>query len=165
VITVTSAHRPCRSAHPDRRSPTATGRAHTVAPEAAVDGDAGGAPVTSSETARTGPTPPTPEAYSRMDRDPRFVELRRRFRNFVFPMTVVFLAWYLLYVLLSAFGRSFMDAKIVGNLNVAFFFGLLQFVSTFVIAWAYSRFADTRIDPLAKELHDEMMSGRVEETP
>jgi uncharacterized membrane protein (DUF485 family) len=119
--------------------------------------------VTSSETARTGPTPPTPEAYSQMDRDPRFVELRRRFRNFVFPMTVVFLSWYLLYVLLSAFGRGFMDAKVVGNLNVAFFFGLLQFVSTFVIAWAYSRFADRNIDPTAKVLHDELMSGRVGE--
>ena len=29
-----------------------------------------------------------------------------------------------------------MDTKVVGNLNVAFFFGLLQFVSTFLIAWA-----------------------------
>ena len=95
-----------------------------------------------------------------MDRDPRFVELRRRFRNFVFPMTVVFLSWYLLYVLLSAFGRSFMDAKVVGNLNVAFFFGLLQFVSTFVIAWSYARYANARIDPLATELHDELGGAR-----
>jgi uncharacterized membrane protein (DUF485 family) len=120
--------------------------------------------VTSSETARTGPTPPTPDAYSRMDRDPRFVELRRRFRNFVFPMTVVFLAWYLLYVLLSAFGRGFMDTKVVGHLNVAFFFGLLQFISTFVIAWAYSRFMDRRIDPTATELGAELVTGEREGT-
>jgi uncharacterized membrane protein (DUF485 family) len=91
-----------------------------------------------------------------MDADPRFRELRQRFRGFVFPMTVAFLSWYLLYVLLSAFGRGFMDTKVVGNLNVAFFFGLLQFVSTFVIAWTYSRFADSRIDPLAAELRAEM---------
>jgi uncharacterized membrane protein (DUF485 family) len=116
--------------------------------------------MTSSETARTGPAQPTPEAYSRMDADPRFVELRRRFRNFVFPMTVAFLAWYLLYVLLSAFGRGFMDAKVVGNINVAFCFGLLQFVSTFVIAWLYSRFADTRLDPLAAELREELEGSR-----
>jgi uncharacterized membrane protein (DUF485 family) len=116
--------------------------------------------MTSSETARTGPATPTPEAYSRMDADPRFVELRRRFRNFVFPMTVAFLSWYLLYVLLSAFGRGFMDTKVVGHLNVAFFFGLLQFVSTFVIAWVYSRFADKRLDPLAAELREEMEGAR-----
>ena len=71
--------------------------------------------MTSSETAPTERGRITPEAYSRMDADPRFVELRRRFRNFVFPMTVAFLAWYLLYVVLSAFGRGFMDTKVVGH--------------------------------------------------
>jgi uncharacterized membrane protein (DUF485 family) len=119
--------------------------------------------VTSSETARTGPGQPTSAAYTRMDADPRFADLRRRFRNFVFPMTVAFLAWYLLYVLLSAFGRGFMDTKVVGHLNVAFFFGLLQFVSTFAIAWAYSKYANSRLDPLAKELHDELVSGELED--
>jgi uncharacterized membrane protein (DUF485 family) len=56
-----------------------------------------------------------------------------------------------------------MDTKVVGNLNVAFFFGLLQFVSTFVIAWTYSRFADRRLDPLATELRTEMESAELEE--
>ena len=118
--------------------------------------------MTSSETAPTERGRITPEAYSRMDADPRFVDLRRRFRNFVFPMTVAFLTWYLLYVVLSAFGRSFMDAKVVGNLNVAFFFGLLQFVSTFLIAWAYSRFANKRIDPVARELRGELQGTDLE---
>ncbi len=120
--------------------------------------------MTSSETAPTRGGRITPEAYSRMDADPRFVDLRRRFRNFVFPTTVAFLTWYLLYVVLSAFGRSFMDTKVVGNLNVAFFFGLLQFVSTFLIAWLYSRFADKRIDPPARELRRELQGTDLEGT-
>jgi len=103
---------------------------------------------------------PTAEAYSRMDADPRFVELRRRFRNFAFPMTAAFLAWYLLYVLCSAFARDFMDTKVVGNLNVAFFFGILQFVTTFLIAWVYSRYANSRLDPLSGELYDELGGRR-----
>jgi len=103
---------------------------------------------------------PTVDEYLAMEADPRFVELRRRFRNFAFPLTVAFLAWYLLYVLLSAFGRGFMDAKVVGHLNVAFFFGILQFVSTFGIAWLYSRFADRRLDPLSSELNDELEGRR-----
>ena len=115
--------------------------------------------MTSSET-RPGPGQPTAEAYSRMDADPRFVELRKRFRNFVFPATVAFLAWYLLYVVLSAFGRDFMDAKVVGNLNVAFFFGILQFVSTFAIAFLYSRYADRKLDPLSAELRHELEGTR-----
>ena len=103
---------------------------------------------------------PTAEAYTRMESDPRFVELRRRFRNFAFPMTAAFLAWFLLYVLLSAWGRGFMDTKVVGHLNVAFFFGILQFVSTFGIAYVYSKFADANLDPTAAELRDELEGRR-----
>jgi uncharacterized membrane protein (DUF485 family) len=100
--------------------------------------------------------PPPNSAYVAMAADPRFRELRQRYRSFVFPWTVAFLAWYLLYVLLSAYARGFMDTKLVGNLNVAFLFGLLQFVSTFGIAWLYARYAANRLDPLADELRGEV---------
>ena len=39
---------------------------------------------------------------------------------------------------MSSWADDFMDTKLVGNINVALVFGLLQFVSTFVIAWLYS---------------------------
>lgn len=117
--------------------------------------------MTSSETTRPGSglgngRPPTADDYTRMEADERFVELRRRFRSFAFPATVAFLAWYLLYVLLSAFGRGFMDTKVVGNLNVAFFFGILQFVSTFLLAYLYSKYANRKLDPLADDLYRDL---------
>jgi len=115
--------------------------------------------MTSSETrpgAGVGPGRPTADDYTRMESDDRFVELRRRFRNFAFPATVAFLAWYLLYVLMSAYARGFMDTKVVGHLNVAFFFGILQFVSTFLIAYLYSRYANRKLDPLADELYRDL---------
>jgi uncharacterized membrane protein (DUF485 family) len=87
---------------------------------------------------------------------PEFAELRQTIRKFVFPMTVAFLAWYLLYVVLSAYARDFMGTKVLGNLNIAFFFGILQFVSTFLIAWLYSRYAARRIDPLATRIKAEL---------
>lgn len=105
-------------------------------------------------------TQPTADAYTQMEADPRFVELRRRFRNFAFPWTVAFLAWYLLYVLMSAYARGFMATKVVGNLNVAFFFGILQFVSTFLIAYLYAKFANRRLDPLAEELNSDLGGRR-----
>ncbi|RJL30470.1 DUF485 domain-containing protein [Bailinhaonella thermotolerans] len=86
--------------------------------------------------------------------DPRFAELRSRFRRFAFPMTVAFLLWYLLYVVLSAYARGFMSTKLFGNINVALVFGLLQFVTTFLIAWWYGRYAERRLDPLATELRE-----------
>ncbi|MCU1678530.1 MAG: rane protein-like protein [Frankiales bacterium] len=89
------------------------------------------------------------DVYERIEETEEFRELRRRFRTFVFPMTAAFLIWYLLYVILSAWARGFMAHKLFGNINVAFVFGLLQFASTFLIAWLYSRYANSRLDPLS----------------
>ncbi|MER5643295.1 DUF485 domain-containing protein [Streptosporangium sp. NPDC002524] len=99
--------------------------------------------------------------YEEIQTDERFQELKRRFRAWAFPMTAAFLAWYLLYVVLSAWGRDFMGTKLFGNINVALIFGLLQFVSTFGIAWAYSRFAEKKLDPLADEIRHEV-EGKTE---
>ncbi len=90
--------------------------------------------------------------YEELAASDDFHELRRRYRAFVVPYTVAFLSWYLLYVLMSSWANDFMDTKIVGNINVALVFGLLQFVSTFTIAIIYSRFASRRLDPLAGSL-------------
>jgi uncharacterized membrane protein (DUF485 family) len=92
------------------------------------------------------------DVYDRIEETAEFRELRRRFRTFVFPMTAAFLVWYLLYVFLSAWARGFMAHKVLGNINVAFVFGLLQFVSTFLIAWAYSRYANDKLDPLSADI-------------
>jgi uncharacterized membrane protein (DUF485 family) len=91
-----------------------------------------------------------------MQGSPEFQELRKRFRGWAFPMTAAFLAWYLLYVVLSGWARGFMGTKVFGEINVALIFGVLQFVSTFLIAWAYSRHAATKLDPLADELREEI---------
>ncbi|GLW11769.1 hypothetical protein Misp01_68970 [Microtetraspora sp. NBRC 13810] len=71
-------------------------------------------------------------------------------------MTAAFLGWYLLYVVLSGWARDFMGVKLLGNINVALVLGVLQFVSTFGIAWAYSRHAQKKLDPLADQLRDEV---------
>src|SRR5215210_6443 len=83
-----------------------------------------------------------------------FANLKRSFRRFVFPMTLVFLSWYLLYVILSGWARDFMGHELWGNINVAYVFGLLQFVSTFLIAWLYERHMDNNVDPIAARVRD-----------
>ncbi len=102
------------------------------------------------------PVPPEEGRYLEVDQSPEFAALRKAFRGFVFPTTIAFLVWYGLYVLLSAYARGFMSHKLVGNINVALVFGLLQFVSTFLIAWAYTRFADRKLDPTADKLREEI---------
>jgi uncharacterized membrane protein (DUF485 family) len=107
----------------------------------------------------------TPEEYEQAQASPEFMELKKRFRAFAFPMTVAFLVWYLLFVLLSTYANDFMSAKLVGNINVGLVFGLLQFVSTFVITHLYVSHANRKTDPIADEMrerleHHEYAAGR-----
>ncbi|HET7691154.1 MAG TPA: DUF485 domain-containing protein [Nocardioidaceae bacterium] len=94
------------------------------------------------------------QVYNDLHDTPEFHELRKRYRAFAFPFTAAFLAWYLLYVLMSNWATDFMATKVMGNINVALVFGLLQFVTTFGIAFLYSRHAAKSLDPLAKELEE-----------
>ncbi|QBX55138.1 DUF485 domain-containing protein [Nocardioides seonyuensis] len=90
--------------------------------------------------------------YDDLAARPEFAELRKRYRGFVIPATIAFLVWYLLYVVMSNWASGFMNTEVVGNINVALIFGLLQFVTTFGLAWYYSKFSTSRLDPLARDL-------------
>jgi uncharacterized membrane protein (DUF485 family) len=94
--------------------------------------------------------------FLRLQATEEFQGLKRALRRFIFPATAGFLAWYLLYVLMSAYARDFMGTRLLGNINVAYVFGLLQFVSTFLIAYVYARYADRHLDPTADRLRAEI---------
>ncbi len=96
--------------------------------------------------------PVVPTVYEEVQRTPEFQDLRHRLRRFVFPMSVAFLLWYLLYVLLASFAPAFMATKLAGNINIGLVIGLLQFVSTFAITAIYVRYANRRLDPSAERL-------------
>ncbi|MFG2005456.1 DUF485 domain-containing protein [Spirillospora sp. NPDC048911] len=112
-----------------------------------------------ADTSGSGPTgagngPVENQVYLQLEESPEFQRLRRAFRRFVFPMTAAFLTWYLLYVVLSAYARDFMSTKVVGQINVALVFGLLQFLSTFLIAWSYERYSSRKLEPMATAVRD-----------
>jgi uncharacterized membrane protein (DUF485 family) len=102
------------------------------------------------------PATESPDRYVAVQRSDEFAGLRKALRGFVFPMTLAFFLWYALYVILSAYARGFMDTKVIGHINVALIFGILQFVSTFLIAWLYSWYAGRRVDPIADRIRSEM---------
>ncbi|MFD8985903.1 DUF485 domain-containing protein [Streptomyces sp. NPDC059564] len=109
-----------------------------------------------------GPAPahhPAAEEFTRVQQSPEFAELRSSYRSFAFPLTVAFIAWYLLYVLLSSYAGGFMGTKLFGNINVALVLGLAQFATTFLIAWLYSRHAASKLDPKARAIKQEMEAG------
>ena len=87
---------------------------------------------------------------------PEFAKLRHVLRSFVFPVTIAFLVWYFSYVLCAAFARDFMNIQVFGHITVGLLFGVLQFISTFLIALWYAKYADKKFDPLADKLRGQI---------
>jgi uncharacterized membrane protein (DUF485 family) len=114
------------------------------------------APPPRSGTDFAAPAQPTTEQFVEVQSSREFGDLRRTHRSFAFPLTVAFVAWYLLYVLLSNYADGFMGTKLFGNINVALVLGLGQFLTTFLIAWLYSRHAAGRLDPRAATIKTHM---------
>jgi uncharacterized membrane protein (DUF485 family) len=98
------------------------------------------------------------EVYERIASESEFQELRSRYRRFAFPATIAFMVWYITYVICNNWARDFMNTPVVGNINVALVFGLLQFLSTFLIAYLYARYSTKNLDPLADKLRGEFES-------
>ncbi|MBD7995970.1 DUF485 domain-containing protein [Arthrobacter sp. Sa2CUA1] len=108
-----------------------------------------------------------PVDFQEVQRSPRFQELRKRQRSFIFPMAAFFLIWYFAYVLLADYAHEFMSTPVFGNVNIGIILGLLQFVTTFGITMGYVRYANRRMDPIAAELRGELEAqgvSRPEET-
>lgn len=94
-------------------------------------------------------TPSDTTPYRETQESAEFADLRRTHRTFAFPLSIAFISWYLLYVMLSNYAGGFMGTKLFGNINVALVFGLGQFLTTFLIAFWYSRHAVAKLDPKA----------------
>ncbi len=107
---------------------------------------------------RTDAAPPGGIDYVAVEESPRFVELKRRQRSFVFPLAIAFLVWYFAYVLLSSFAVDFMSQRVWGDITVGLLFGLGQFVTTFGITMTYVWYANRKLDPIAEEIRNDLES-------
>ncbi|MBF0817467.1 DUF485 domain-containing protein [Microbacterium paludicola] len=106
-------------------------------------------------------TPPGAPTQGRIDyiaeeNSPRFRELKRTHRSFVFPLSVFFLVWYFVYVLLAGWAKDFMAQPVFGDMNVGLLIGLGQFVTTLIITLWYVRFANSRLDPKAAAIREDL---------
>lgn len=92
--------------------------------------------------------------HERLVQDPEFIALRSQFIKFVFPLTAAFMIWYFLYVFMAILAPDFMATTVVGNINIGLVFGLLQFLTTFIITFAYRNWADKKLDPAAESFRN-----------
>lgn len=92
------------------------------------------------------------DVYLEVQRSSAFQEVRSRYLRFVVPGAVVFFAWYVAYVLAATTAPGLMARPVAGAVNVAMLAGLGQFLTTFLLTWAYARHARLRRDRAALEL-------------
>ncbi|GHI02187.1 hypothetical protein AQI88_27190 [Streptomyces cellostaticus] len=92
------------------------------------------------------------DVYVAVQRSEAFQEVRSRYRRFVVPGVAAFLVWYVGYVVAATTAPGLMARPVAGAVNVAMLAGLGQFLSTFLLTWAYARHARLCRDRAALEL-------------
>ncbi|MEU6672612.1 DUF485 domain-containing protein [Streptomyces sp. NPDC046925] len=92
------------------------------------------------------------DIYLEVQRSAAFQEVRARYRRFVIPGVAVFFTWYVAYVVTATTAPGLMARPVAGSVNVAMVAGLGQFLTTFLLTWAYARHARLRRDRAALDL-------------
>ncbi|PFG27012.1 putative integral membrane protein [Corynebacterium renale] len=99
---------------------------------------------------------PTAAEFQAMQKSPQFQELRSVYRRFTFPAAIGFFLWFVFYVVAATYFPNAMGITIYGSVNVGVALGLAQFLTTFIITWAYVKYANKNIEPRAAAIRAEM---------
>ncbi|CAL9415225.1 DUF485 domain-containing protein [Streptomyces sp. Tu 3180] len=92
------------------------------------------------------------DVYLEVQRSEAFQEVRSRYRRFVVPAVVIFFTWYVAYVVTATTAPEWMARPVAGAVNAGMLAGLGQFLTTFLLTWAYARHARLRRDRAALDL-------------
>ena len=80
---------------------------------------------------------------------PEFRELAAQRRRFLVPATVFFLAFFLVYLVLTAYAHDFMATEILG-MPLAFLLAVAQILMAWVVTALYLRASDREFEPLER---------------
>jgi uncharacterized membrane protein (DUF485 family) len=89
--------------------------------------------------------------WQAIETSPEFQELVRRRRSFVLPATIFFLAWYMGFILLTAYAEGLMSKRVYEGLTVGYCLALTQFVMVLVLGLLYLSRSNRVYDPLAEK--------------
>ena len=87
--------------------------------------------------------------WEAIERSPEFQELVNTRRSFVLPAVIFYLAWYMGFILLTAYAESFMSERVYQGLTVGYCLALTQFLMVLVLGLMYLKRAENIYDPLA----------------
>lgn len=90
--------------------------------------------------------------WGKIARNPKYLELKRKKRVFLFGWWAASSAFYFLLPVLSGYFPDLFKVKIIGVVNFGYLFILSQFVAAFFVAFIYTRVANSEFDRLTEEL-------------
>src|SRR5690625_85514 len=74
--------------------------------------------------------------YIKIEQTEEFKELKRRKYRFIFPVPLLFIVYYLLFIVMSAYAQDFISQSLWGNLTMVYLFGVF-FYLLFSILYFY----------------------------
>ena len=98
-------------------------------------------------------------SWSDIAQHPKYLELKRRKRTFLFGWWLASSIYYFSLTILSGYFPGLFKVKLLGVLNFGYLFILSQFVMAFFVAIYYTKVANNVFDPLTEELVDSLERG------
>jgi len=90
--------------------------------------------------------------WSEVAQNPKYLELKRKKRVFLFGWWISSSIYYFLLPILSGYFPELFKIKVIGVINFGYLFILSQFVVAFFVAIYYTKVANSEFDRLTEEL-------------
>ncbi|MEI3612585.1 DUF485 domain-containing protein [Pseudogracilibacillus sp. SO30301A] len=76
-------------------------------------------------------------AFEKIEKTEEFQDLKRRKYRFIFTVPVLFLIYYLLFIVMSAYAKPLMSSIVFGNFTFGYLFGISYYVVIWALAFIY----------------------------
>ena len=90
--------------------------------------------------------------WSEIARNPKYLELKRRKRVFLFGWWIAASIYYFSLPILSGYFPALFKIKIIGAINIGYIFILTQFLVAIFVAVYYTKVANSDFDRMTEEL-------------
>ncbi|ACM18547.1 protein of unknown function DUF485 [Geotalea daltonii FRC-32] len=97
--------------------------------------------------------------WAKLANMPKFIELHSRKKSFLLTLWCIGSILFYLLPICAGYAPDFMKVKLLGRLNVTYFFCLFEFIMTWAIAIIYTHRSNTYFDPLTKEVLADINGG------
>ncbi|HEY4745863.1 MAG TPA: DUF485 domain-containing protein [Desulfuromonadaceae bacterium] len=94
--------------------------------------------------------------WSEVAQNPKYLELKRKKRVFLFSWWIGASIYYFLLPIFSGYFPDLFKIKLIGVINFGYLFILSQYVMTFFVAAYYTKVANNEFDRLTEELVKEI---------